>query len=329
VTDAGGRSFTTPRQSLTFTDDRFTWRTVTAQGIQLHWYRGDVGPTLLEAAVAGLNRLQGDMGIELQDGVQFFIYGSAEDMRQAVLYIQDWAGGVAFSDYNIILIGVPPNMAATWGSSTVRHELVHLVVGQFGRSCIGGHRPTWLEEGLAVYAEGEPQDSILNDIEQGLSDNSFAPLRSLNGAFPAHDAAAGVAYSQSYSVVNFMLETYGQEKMQALLLALAEGAGYDEALQQVYGFNVDGLELAWREAMGAPPRTIPLTPTAIVAANIPTVVPYGLPGDVPTPESAAAPPPAAPQKSPGVCSLGVLPLFLLAVAAGALPDQTRRRRRRK
>ena len=328
LTDTAGNTLTTPRRSLTFSDDRFAWRTATAGNIHLHWYEGeDVGPILLEAAVAGLDRLQEEMGIELQENVQIFIYGDSEDMRQAVLYIQDWAGGVAFSEYNTILIGVPPDIAESWGRSTIRHELAHLVIGQFGRSCVGGSRPTWLDEGLAVYAEGSPhaegapdaegpgQDAILRDIEQGVRDNTFEPLRSLSGPFPAHGPAAGIAYSQSYSVVAYLLEAYGQEKMQDLLLTLAEGAGYDEALEQVYGFNVDGLEVAWREAIGAQPRPIPPTPTAIVAANVPTVVPAAAPRSLPTAEAAAAPPPAAPS-SPDLCGLGLIPVLLIGLFVG-------------
>ena len=87
-------------------------------------------------------------------------------MQDAVLYIQDWAGGVAFPEYSTILMGVPPNIAEDWGRSTIRHELAHLVVGKFGHSCVGGHRPTWLEEGLAMYAEGEPSSTVTSELEQ-------------------------------------------------------------------------------------------------------------------------------------------------------------------
>ncbi len=316
LTDANGRSYTTPRQTLTFTDDRFDWRTVENERIRLHWYKGEtVGPMLLESAVAGLKRLEDEMGIQLQGQVQFFIYGSSAEMREAVLYIQDWAGGVAFSDYNIILMGVPPEIAESWGRPTVRHELAHLVVEQFGRSCVGGHRPTWLNEGLAVYAEGPPDESILSAIEQAREQNSFEPLRSLNGAFPAHSGAANVAYAQSYSVVAFMLETYGPEKMQAFLLKLAEGESYDEALEAVYGLNVDGLELAWREAIGAPPRDIPPTPTPISPDLIPTVPPLPGPQSVPTPEVIADVPTVPPPSSgrPVVCGLGFIPWVLFGV----------------
>jgi hypothetical protein len=322
LTDADGATTTTPRQSYTFSDDRFNWRTIEADGIQLHWYRGDeVGPLLLDAAVAGLDRLENEMGIQLQDEVQIYIYGSAADMRDALLYVQDWAGGVAMDEYGTILMGVQPSSAEGWGRSTIRHELAHLVVGQFGRNCVGGHRPTWLNEGLAVYAEGPPAPDILADIDRASSSNSFEPLRSLNGSFSSHGQEAGIAYAQSYSVVDFLFDAYGQEKMQSLLLTLAEGTGYDEALEQVYGFNVDGLEQVWRESLGLPERAIPPTPTPIIGANVPTAVPLGKPENIPTPPAAAATRPAErpstdeqpPAPTTGICGLGIVPFFLMGL----------------
>jgi hypothetical protein len=318
LTDTNGNQFTTPRQMLIFHDERFDWQTVSDSGIQLHWYGNqNTGPLLLSAAVAGLDRLQNEMGIELQNTVQFYIYDDYDDMRQALLYVQDWAGAVAFDEYNIILMGVPPDIAGTWGVKTVSHELAHLVIGQFGRSCVGGRRPNWLEEGLAVYAEGEPQADVATAIENGLRDNSFEPLRSLTGPFSAHDTAAGIAYSQSYSVVDFMLNTYGQEKMQQLILMLAEGEGYDEALTAIYGFNMDGLELAWREAVGLAPRSIPPTPTPLTAVAQPTFVPLSAPVSLPTPPSANEPSRERSGGSSGLCGLGVMPLMLIGFwAAG-------------
>jgi hypothetical protein len=312
LTDTSGNQFTTPRQLLTFNDDRFDWQVVSDSGIQVQWNGNrSTGPLLLDAAVDAVDRLQAEMGIELQNTVQFYIYDDYDDMRQALLSVQDWAGAAAFDEYNIILMGVPPNIADTWGVKTVSHELAHLVIGQFGRSCVGGRRPNWLDEGLAVYAEGEPQADVVATIEDGVRDNSFEPLRSLTGPFSAHGTEAGIAYGQSYSVVDFMLNSYGQEKMQQLILLLAAGEGYDEALTAVYGFNMDGLELAWREAVGLPPRDIPPTPTPLTAVAQPTFVPLSAPASLSTPPSANEPPRETAGGSSGLCGLGAMPLMIV------------------
>ena len=341
LTTADGQTVTTPVESFTFRDDRFSWRTVTATGpggtdrIRLNWYEGEqVGPLLLDAAVAGLDRLEDDIGIELDGTVQFFIYASSEDMQQALLYVQDWAGGVAFADYNTILIGVPPQIAESWGRRTVRHELAHLVIDQFGLSCVGGSRPTWLEEGLAEYAEGAPDEETTEYLARAVEENAFSPVRSLNGAFPADPDAAGLAYSQSYSLVNFLLERYGAEAIRDLLRRLAAAERYDAALEQVYGFNADGLERAWREAIGAPPRSIPPTPTPLAAAAVPTFSPLSGVQAVATPANRApAPAATAPPGSSGglggaICGLSLAPLVLIALIWNSPLARSRKRARR-
>jgi hypothetical protein len=65
VTDSVGNVFTTERETLVFSDDRFDWRMISSESseaespIVLYWYEGDqVGPVLLEAAESGLERLE-------------------------------------------------------------------------------------------------------------------------------------------------------------------------------------------------------------------------------------------------------------------------------
>ena len=312
ITKAGD-TITTPRQSVQLDDRRFTWRKIERNQIDLYWYSGDdeVGKKLADSAESALNRLENEMGILFEGRVQLYIYGSTNEMRQSVLYIQDWAGGVAFSEYNTILIGVPPTSVDEWGVRTVAHEMSHLVLGQFGRSCLGGSRPTWLEEGIAQLAEGEPTDEMKRDLENGVKDDSFSPLRSLNGSFPAHDDNARSAYSQSYSTVHYLLEQYGSEKLNQLILGLKEGRDDDAVLQEVYGFNLDGLETAWRKSVGASPRPIKPTLTPISAESIPTIPPISSASDFPTPVNVPLTTPVSPKETTNspLCGLGLFPLF--------------------
>ena len=64
----------------------------------------------------------------------------------------------------------------------------------------------------------------------------------------------------------------------ALLLALRDGMTTDEALIQTYGFDIEGLEDAWRQAIGAKPRPAPSGASAQPTPQptptlVPTIVP--------------------------------------------------------
>jgi hypothetical protein len=49
--------------------------------------------------------------------------------------------------------------------------------------------------------------------------------------------------------VEYLLDNYGQDKMLNLLTLLKQGNSYDEALTQVYEFDIDGLDSYWRRTL--------------------------------------------------------------------------------
>ena len=86
----------------------------------------------------------------------------------------------------------------------------------------------------------------------------LAPALLLLAFTVLYPLARGIYLSfQSYSLVDFLITTYGEDKFAALLHAFGGGASTTSALEEVYGFNQDGLENAWRESVGLPPRSAP------------------------------------------------------------------------
>lgn len=282
--DAQGNEFITERQTVTWLDSTHPWQTLKQGLLTLHWYRGDesFARQILDAGQEGLQRLE-KAGLKADSPIDIYVYGSYDDLRDAVLYEPSWTGGQAFPEYSIVIIGISPSNLE-WGKTATVHELTHVVAGHFTFSCLSD-LPTWLVEGLAMYSEGELDSASQRQLDKAIQANTLLTLRSLSSAFSEEADRANLSYSQSYSVVKFLVDTYGQEKMNALLVALREGQAIDEALTQVYGFNVDGLEDAWRKAVGAPPRSPESAPTSQPTPTIvPTIRPIsGAPAVVVTP----------------------------------------------
>ena len=256
ISDQEGHTLETEPQSLLYTDDRYNWRVLSSDKVALYWYRGseDFGQALFDKANEALDLLSRDAGITVTHQVKVFIYGSHADLLGAIAKgAQEWTGGQAFPDVGVVVIGVSPANLA-WGKLAMAHELCHLVVHQMVNTPLG-ELPRWLDEGLAMYAEGELEPEYRYALDRAIRRNQLITVRSLSSSFPADPEQARLCYAESYSLVRFILEKYGREKMTQLLRAFAEGAYYDDALQEVLGVDSEGLDAAWREWVGA--RAVP------------------------------------------------------------------------
>ncbi len=274
-TDASGQEFVSEQRTVTWLDDIHNWQTVSDGPLFLHWYSGHqvFAQDLLAAAQTGLARLKNDAGLQPEKPIHLYIYANTEDMKDAILYEPSWTGGMAFPEYDIVIIGISPS-DLEWGRSTIAHELTHVLVGHLTFSCLGDV-PTWLNEGLAVYGEGGLDSASQNQLDQAIRSDQLLTVRSLSAGFSEIPDKAYLSYSQSYSIVAFLIETYGQEKMNALLTALRNGMTIDDALLSIYGFDVEGLEDAWRQSVGAAPRSASAQPTAQPTPTfVPTYIPY-------------------------------------------------------
>ena len=273
-TDETGAEFLGERQTATWLDNEHDWETVASENLRLHYYGRDevFANSMLDAGLEGLRRNEEQAGLINDDTMDIYVYPNYGDMQEAVLYEPSWTGGQAYSAFNIVIMGLS-NSNETWNKKTIIHELTHLLVGHFTFSCIGT-LPGWMEEGLAMFSEGSPDPQMQSLLDQAIRNDSLITLRSLNGGFSELPDKANLSYSQSYSVVNFLIDTYRQEKMTQLLVALRDAKPIDDALLEVYGFDTDGLDNAWRQAIGAPPRSAAAQPTVQPTPTfVPTFVP--------------------------------------------------------
>jgi hypothetical protein len=248
VTDASGATIETPEATVPFDDDRYEWWKVESDDVTLYWHYGDeaFARELLEVCDEAIETLARDVGARVDRRIIVYIYRSAAELREAMVYPQEWTGGVAFTDFGIVAIGIGPG-DMTWGVRALRHELTHLVVHRLTFGPFGG-LPTWLDEGLAMHNEGEPADSFMAVLYSAVVDDALISLRTLNGPFSSETQKAYLSYAQSFSVVRYLLETYGSTPMNQLLKLITAGETVDSALVDSYGADLDGIEMEWRAA---------------------------------------------------------------------------------
>jgi Peptidase MA superfamily len=249
--DADGNTGQTSIATLTFNDDRYQWQTTTAGPIILEWYNGSTqfANSLMTAAQQGLLRIENDTGASPVGQVHVFIYGSQQDLLNSLLFPQQWEGGVTFEGFNSIAVAVSPDQL-DFGMRAVPHELTHWIVGQLTFNDYGAGLPTWLDEGLATYGEGQLNPQYQAALQQAISSNQLISVRSLSSPFSSVPAEAYISYGESNSIVTFLIQQYGKDKMVQLLNVFHQGSTYDDALKQVYGFDQDGLDKIWRQSLG-------------------------------------------------------------------------------
>ncbi len=265
--DAAGNSAQTNRSTVSFDDDRFGWQSITTEPVTLLWYNGNrtFADALMTAAQQGLQRIENDTGVTPRGRVRIYIYASAQDLQGSHLFAQQWEGGVTFIGFDIIAIGVPTNQLA-YGQRAVPHELTHWIVGQITFNNYGAGLPTWLSEGLATYGEGTLSPDYQAALNGAIQNNRLISVRSLSSPFSAIPEEAYISYGESNSIVRFLINTYGKDKMNQLLNMFHQGSTYDDALKQVYGFDQDGLDALWRQSLGIKTALTPRRDPVLAAA---------------------------------------------------------------
>jgi hypothetical protein len=160
-----------------------------------------------------------------------------------------------------------------WAEDTVAHELAHVIVGNVVSHCYSS-LPTWLSEGLAVYAEGELDPGSKEALQKAIDEDELYPIRSLSDGFTEDSDGAYLSYAQSFSVVEYLIHTYGQEEMLELLAAFQLGYQTDHALLSIYGLDQEALEAEWRSAVKADASDSTSETRSATPTVYPTYQPY-------------------------------------------------------
>lgn len=254
IEDVSGNTYTSPYYTVIYDDLRYDWRSITSGEITLRWYEGNssFAQQLIDAADDAVYRLSAEFGVSLEQDIRFYIYADAWDLQSSLVYPDEWTGGVAYPDYGVIMIGIE-TANLDWGERTVAHEMGHLVIGELVYGPFGW-LPTWLDEGIAMNAEGELSDNFRYRLDSAISDNTLFSVRSIASSFPSDSDEAYLCYAESHSVVKYLVDKYGSGSFMDLLELFKQGIADDDALLLVYGFNTDGLNEEWRASLGLGPQ---------------------------------------------------------------------------
>lgn len=345
VEDLEGQVQETASKSFLYMDPRFQWEQIERGPITVSYY-GPVrsrAETILEATELGAQRMSKVLGVELKEPIRMVAYNNIRDMLSALpptaratrreLITQ----GMTFGPQSVVVLLGSDNDIRGVASHEVTHVLVHrATTSAFVRI------PTWLNEGLAEYGNIAPDVTYDQYLASAIARDRLIPLASLYNQ-PGDPEDNILMYGEGRSVVRFMIERFGVDKMPELMRSFNEGLSLDQAMEKVYGFTLTELENRWRRTIGAAPLPEPSPTPAGLSTPVPwpTVVPFGVPTSVvaeatPTPVPTKAPEesttgPTTRRGSPGCTRSGAgraqaldISLLFAGVAFGALVLRRRR-----
>ncbi len=283
IEDSMGETKVTEPSQFVFDDARFDWEEVSGGPITV-LYHGPVqkrAETIRDAILSTLDTMGPILGADTETPIRVTMYNNVKEMidalppNSATIRRELITEGQAFSNFGVLLVLGGGRLS----EGTASHEVTHILTDR-----AGGNVPRWLDEGLSEYGNVAPGFSYSIALEFAVETGRLLPITAQDIP-PGDPEDAIIFYAQSRSIVRFMIDGLGADKMRELMARSRTGMNIDRAIRAVYNTDRVGLENAWRRAIGAPEYTPPevgsLLPTPIPR---PTVLPYSL-----TPQAQSAP----------------------------------------
>lgn len=297
--DAEGDRIVTDEQEYLFLDGRYTWESKTRDQVTVYWYGEDeqFADDVLAESVSALADAGALLNVTVDYPVRVLVWRSTQEGAEAVTPNRGETengftrlGGQRVAADVVFVFQSAQTPRETL--DTARHEVAHVVTHLAGRGTFADI-PAWLDEGTAVWAQTAPDGSYTASLQNAIEDDAVLTLRSMNSP-PGDNSQTLLFYGQSFSVVDYLLATYGEASFARLYEVIKAGTDIDAALDEVYRLDQDLLYNEWRVSVGLPEIDIEALRAARQATAPPTATrpPLGVPtaaggGTIPGPDTGA------------------------------------------
>ncbi len=228
----------------------FEWEFIQSPHFDVYYYQGGKRLAAFTADVAESSyvAIQHDLKFKIIKRIPILVYNSHNDFGQTNVtnsLIEESVGGFTEIFKDRVVLPFQGNYEEF--RHVIAHELTHAVMFQmlYGRamgSMVSGlarfQVPLWVAEGLAEF------ESLGWDTESDLYMRDAA----INGYIPPVDMLSGfLIYKGGQSVLNFITETYGRQKLGELLNKIRIMRNMEEALKASIGLDTKELSDRWQK----------------------------------------------------------------------------------
>jgi hypothetical protein len=176
-----------------------------------------------------------------------------------------WAVALAWPERNVVLVEAH-SLAQGDGQQTLRHELVHVALGQLGRRW-----PHWFQEGLAMALTQERAYRLgqFTTLARAVALDRVYRLQDLAEGFPRDPDGVEVAYAEAAAFVSFLQARHPPSAFGVLLDRVEAGDPFELAFGLAFHTSVSVEEKAFREEM---PFRYPWWPVVLSGGTLAWVV---------------------------------------------------------
>ncbi|MFO0600142.1 MAG: hypothetical protein U0228_32840 [Myxococcaceae bacterium] len=172
-----------------------------------------------------------------------------------------WAVALAYPGQNIVLVEAR-SLGTPDGPLTMRHELVHVALGQLGKGW-----PHWFQEGLAMELTGERKwrTDQLSTLTRAVAQGRVFHFEDLSAGFPESPDDVEIAYAQSAAFVDFLRARHGTPAFRHLIERVGAGDAFEKAFGVAFHVPLVVEEDAFRAEL---PRKYPWWPLLLSGESL-------------------------------------------------------------
>ena len=228
----------------------FKWEYIQSKHFDVYFTQGgrEIAEFAATAAESAYVTISYTLRWDLQKRISFIIYNSHNDFQSTNVSLSYlFEGIVGFTELFKNRVVLPWEGSYKEFKSTLHHELVHamvndLVYGGSIQSVVSGrvslNIPLWFGEGFAEYSS-DMWDTRADMFMRDLAVNgAIPPIIYLNGYY---------AYKGGQSVMKYIAEKYGEEKIGEILSRMKGTRSVEGGFKAAIGQDLEELSTKWQK----------------------------------------------------------------------------------
>ncbi|OUU25697.1 MAG: hypothetical protein CBC13_01745 [Planctomycetia bacterium TMED53] len=214
---------------------------------------GNVPQVLFERLDRDLSEVRSWLRVEPKKRPLVFVEYGRSAFLEALQHLQiaevpRWVPALALPAKGIALIDLEYLIRNPGeGLTTVRHELVHLVLGESGAKV-----PRWVHEGLAQsLARQIPDPSKRREVALFARRGGLVPIHQMDQHLPKSHDRATTLYAVSVLFIEWTRQRFGEDFHARVLQRCGSNISWQQAFTEEAGLNPEAAFNLWQTSFGA------------------------------------------------------------------------------